>query len=78
MILVDSELGLTFEYTKKNGENDFYKIETRLPKDGIYKVTEIINEKSNYIIEPFLDPLWTINWWKNIGKNEYDEFKGWT
>ena len=46
MILVDSELGLTFEYTKKNGENDFYKIETKLPKDGIYKVTEIINEKS--------------------------------
>ncbi len=38
-------------------------------------IEEIINEKSNYIIEPFLDPLWTINWWKNIGKNEYDEFK---
>merc|ERR1711868_339988 len=46
MILVDSELGLTFEYTKKDGSNDFYKIETKLPKDGIYKVTEVINDKT--------------------------------
>ncbi len=38
-------------------------------------INELLNEKNNYIIEPFLDPTWTINWWENIGKNEYDEIK---
>ena len=38
-------------------------------------IDEILSEKSNYIIEPFLDPIWVNNWWKNIGKNEYNEIK---
>ena len=47
-------------------------IHTSLPDELI---NEILNEKSNYIIEPFLDPLWTNNWWENIGKYEHDEIK---
>ncbi len=38
-------------------------------------IKEITNEKNNYIIEPFLDPVWIYKWWKNIGKNEYYEIK---
>ena len=36
-------------------------------------ITEIVNNKDDYIIEPFLDPEWINIWWKNIGINEYNE-----
>ena len=45
MQLVDSEVGLSFEYIKKNGDKDFYKIETKKPVNGVYKVTETKNNE---------------------------------
>jgi CelD/BcsL family acetyltransferase involved in cellulose biosynthesis len=38
-------------------------------------IAEIINNKDDYIVEPFLDPEWINIWWKNIGINEYSEIK---
>ena len=40
MQIIDSEVGISFEYTKKTGEKDFYKIEVKKPENGIYKVIE--------------------------------------
>lgn len=38
-------------------------------------ITEIINNKDDFIIEPFLDPEWINIWWKNIGIKEYNEIR---
>ena len=48
------------------------KTDTSFSKDYI---KEIINNRDDYLIEPFLDPVWINTWWKNIGINEYDEIK---
>ena len=45
MQLIDSEVGLSFKYIKKNGEKDFYKIETKKPENEKYKVMETKNNK---------------------------------
>lgn len=45
MQLIDSEVGLSFKYIKKDGDKDFYKIETRKPINGVYKVTETKNKE---------------------------------
>lgn len=45
MQLVDSELGLSFEYIKKDGDKDFYKIEVKKPENGLYKVSETKNKE---------------------------------
>lgn len=44
MQIIDSEVGLSFKYTKKEGEKDFYKIEAKKPENGVYKVTETKNK----------------------------------
>ena len=44
MQIIDSEVGISFEYTYKKGENDFYQIKALKPENGIYKVTEIKNK----------------------------------
>ena len=38
-------------------------------------ITEIVKNKDDYIVEPFLDPEWINIWWKNIGINEYSKIK---
>jgi len=38
-------------------------------------INEIVKNRDDYVIEPFLDPEWINIWWKNIGINEYDEIK---
>ena len=48
------------------------KIHSSLPDQVL---SNIINNKNDYVIEPFLDPSWTNVWWKNIGKNEYNDIK---
>ncbi len=48
------------------------KTDTTFSKDYI---KEIQNNRDDYLIEPFLDPVWINTWWKNIGINEYDEIK---
>ena len=55
-------------FLQKNMQLNIY---SSLPDELI---KEIINEKNNYIIEPFLDPLWT-KLVEMLGKNEYDEIK---
>lgn len=45
MQLIDSELGLSFEYIKKDGDKDFYKIEAKKPDNGLYKVSETKNKE---------------------------------
>jgi len=48
------------------------KIHSSFPDQVLY---ELINNKSDYLIEPFLDPSWTNVWWKNIGNKEYIDIK---
>lgn len=38
-------------------------------------INEIVHNKDNYMIEPFLDPEWIKIWWKNIGINEYNQIR---
>lgn len=45
MQLIDSELGLSFKYIKKDGDKEFYKIEAKKPENGVYKVTETKNNE---------------------------------
>lgn len=47
MQIIDSDIGISFEYTNKQGEKDFYKLEVRKPENGIYKVVEIKNKKTD-------------------------------
>lgn len=44
MQLIDSEVGLSFEYIKKEGEKEFYKIEAKKPDNGVYKIKETKNK----------------------------------
>ena len=44
MQIIDSEVGISFEYTNKKGEKDFYQIKVLKPENGIYKVTETKNK----------------------------------
>ena len=44
MEIIESEIGLSFVYTSKKGESDFYKIEVKKPEKGIYKVKETKNK----------------------------------
>ena len=46
-VLIKSEVGISFEYTNKKGEKDFYKIDVRKPENGIYKVTETKNKNTD-------------------------------
>lgn len=47
MQIIDSEVGISFEYTKKTGEKDFYQIKVLKPEKGIYKVTEVKNKNTD-------------------------------
>lgn len=53
--------------SQKNMQLDIYKDFIPIPI-----ISELIENKNNFLIEPFLDPKWIDIWWKNIGKNEYD------
>ena len=47
MQIIDSEVGISFEYINKKGDKDFYKIDVRKPENGIYKVTETKNKNTD-------------------------------